>query len=245
MATIVLVPGAGLGGWAWSRVQPLLEAAGHDVRPVTLTGLGEQDRDADVSQVDLSTHVNDIVALLERDDLDEVVLVGHSHSGMAITGAAEAAPQRIARLVYLDAEIPQSGLSAFAAAGPEVEQAILGAAEAGGDPTRVPWFDDETLDTYFPDNELSAQDRAWIGGQAVGHPVGTFREALTLDSPEAAALPRTYVVCTRRMMPPPISNDTPGWDLATLETGHWPMLTRPAETAELLDALARRHATMP
>lgn len=238
MATIVLVPGAGVGGWLWSRVTPQLQAAGHDVHPVTLSGLGEEDRDADVAQVDLSTHVADVAGLLEREDLSDVVLVGHSYAGNVISGVAERVPQRIARLVYLDAEIPTSGVSMFAAAGPEFEQAIRAAVQAGGDPTRVPWFDDATLDAYFPGNDLSAEDRAWLAAGALGHPLATFGEALTLGSPAATALPRTYVTCTRRMLPAPIGDDTPGWDHATLETGHWPMLTLPQETVALLDALA-------
>ncbi|MDO8210521.1 alpha/beta fold hydrolase [Conexibacter sp. CPCC 206217] len=238
MATIVLVPGVGVGGWLWSRVAPQLQAAGHDVHSVTLSGLREEDRDADVSQVDLSTHVVDVVRMLEQEDLNDVVLVAHSYGGNVIRGVAERVPQRIARLVYLDAEIPTAGVSMFAAAGPEFEQSIRATAAAGGDPTRLPWFDDETLDAHFPGNEISAEDRAWLAAGAVSHPLATFGEALTLDNPAAAALPRTYVTCTRRMLPSPIGDDTPGWDHATLETGHWPMLTLPQETVALLDAIA-------
>lgn len=239
MATIVLVPGAGLGGWAWSRVTPLLEREGHAVHSVTLTGLGAADRDADAAAIDLSTHVADLVALLERADLREVVLVGHSLSGLAISGAAARVPERIARLVFLDATLPVSGISAFAAAGPEFEQAIVAAAEAGGDPRRVPWFDDETLDLYYPGNEISAEDRAWIRRESAGHPLAVLREPLEIAE---TTLPRTYVTCLRRMGPSPIGDETPGWEHATLDAGHWPMVTRPRETAALLGEIATRTA---
>lgn len=241
MATIVLVPGACLDASAWSRVTPLLEAAGHHVRPVTLTGLG--DDDADAAAVGLSTHVGDLVALLEREDLRDVVLVGHSYSGLAVSGAAAAVPERIARLVLLDATLPVDGLSAFAAAGPEFEQAILAAAEAGGDPDRLPWFTDEQLDLYYAGHELNGQDRAAIRAGSPGHPLATFREAL--DGIEAAGgVPRVYVTCLRRTFPSPVGEDTPGWGHATLDAGHWPMFTRPRETAAVLDALARETAAI-
>jgi pimeloyl-ACP methyl ester carboxylesterase len=183
--------------------------------------------------------VGDLVELIEGEDLHRVVLVGHSLSGLAITGAAERVPQRIARLVYLDATLLESGVSSFQAAGPEFEQAIVAAAEAGGDPARVPWFDDETLDTYYPGNEISADDRAWIRAQSAGHPIAVMREELRVGDPQAQALPRTYVTCLRRAYPGPVDDATPGWDHATLDAGHWPMVTRPAETAALLDAIAR------
>lgn len=240
MATIVLVPGACLGGWAWARVTPLLEQAGHAVHPLTLSGLGAADRCADASAIDLSTHVADVVAALERDDLRDVVLVGHSLGGLAVSGAAARVPERIARLVQLDATLPVDGVSAFAAAGEEFEQAIVAAAEAGGDPTRVPWFDDATLDRYYPGNEISAADRAWLRAAAAGHPLATMREALTPAAPPAGRLARTYVTCARRLFPGPIGDDTPGWDHVTLDAGHWPMVTRPAETAAAIDAETAR-----
>lgn len=243
MATIVLVPGACLGAWAWSDVAPRLRAAGHDVHAITLTGLGEEDRDADVSEVGLSQHGRDVVALLEREELRDVVLVGHSYSGGAITAAAELAPERIARLVYLDADVPHDGVSAFEAAGPEFERAIVAAAEAGGDPTRVPFFTDAELETYYGEHGLSAEQLVSLRAQDAGHPIAGFREALSLADPAAAALPRAYVTCLRRSFPSPVGDDTPGWSHATLDAGHWPMLTDPAATAELLDAIARESHT--
>jgi len=238
MATIVLVPGACLGGWAWEKVAPTLRSAGHDVRPVTLTGLADDGDGAAGARADLSTHVADLVGLLERDDLRDVVLVGHSFSGLAVSGAAAAVPERVARLVLLDATLPVDGRSAFEAAGPEFEQAIVAAVAAGGDPDRIPWFTDEQLDTYYPGHELSTEQREAIRARTPGHPLATMREAL--DGLEAAGgVPRVYVSCLRRAFPSPVGDDTPGWDHATLDAGHWPMFSRPEETAALLTELAR------
>ena len=106
MATFVLVHGAWHGGWCWRFVRPLL--GGHDVYAPSLTGLGERKHLAR-ADVDLDTHIADVVSLLEMEDLCDVVLVGHSYGGMVITGAADRAPERIGRLVYLDAFVPENG----------------------------------------------------------------------------------------------------------------------------------------
>jgi pimeloyl-ACP methyl ester carboxylesterase len=107
-ATFVLVHGAWHGGWCWKKVTPLLQAAGHELLTPTLTGLGERVHPLG-PHVDLSTHVQDIAAVLEYEDLHNVVLVGHSYGGMVIAGAAERARGRLAHLVYLDAFLPEAG----------------------------------------------------------------------------------------------------------------------------------------
>ena len=112
MTTFVLVHGSCHGGWCWKEVTPLLRKYGHDVYTRTLTGLGE--RSHLVSRnVGLHTHILDIIQVLEYEDLSEVTLVGHSYGGLVIGGVAEVIPERIKRLVYLDAYIPQDNKSAF------------------------------------------------------------------------------------------------------------------------------------
>ena len=110
MATFVIVHGAWSGGHAWRWVRPLLRSAGHEVFTPALTGLGERSHLAS-AQVDLETHVRDVVGVLEYEDLGEVVLVGRSYGGMVISGVADRVPQRLAQLVYLDAEVPMDGQS--------------------------------------------------------------------------------------------------------------------------------------
>src|SRR6476660_1698835 len=97
MTAFVLVHGAWHGGWCWKRVTPLLRAAGHEVFAPTLTGLGERAHLASRG-INLDTHINDVVMLMEAEELEDVVLVGHSYAGMVITGVADRAPQRIRRL---------------------------------------------------------------------------------------------------------------------------------------------------
>ncbi|MFZ0513905.1 MAG: alpha/beta fold hydrolase, partial [Candidatus Nitrosopolaris sp.] len=112
MATFVLVHGSCHGGWCWKRVTPLLSKDSHEVYTPTLTGLGE--RSHSVSRdIGLDTHIRDIIQVLEYENLNEVTLVGHSYGGLVIGGVAEKIPERIRRLVYLDAYIPQDNKSAF------------------------------------------------------------------------------------------------------------------------------------
>src|SRR3712207_4344879 len=109
MATYVLVGGGWLGGWCWQRVARLLREEGLDAYPTTLTGLGERGHLAS-PQVDLETHITDVVNLVEFEDLRDVVLLGHSYGGLVVTGAADRIPERISQLAYLDtAPLPDGG----------------------------------------------------------------------------------------------------------------------------------------
>ena len=135
MATVVLVPGAFCGGWAWKKVIPLLRAAGHDVYATTGTGLGDR-VDLASPSVDLDTHIVDVVNVLEFEELTDVTLVGWSYGGMIITGVAERVPERLAQLVYFDATVPADGEDMYDTCGAsdDARAADRAAAEAAGHP---------------------------------------------------------------------------------------------------------------
>ena len=128
--TFLLVHGAWHGGWCWKKLTPLLQVAGHQVFTPTLTGLGERSHLLSPA-VDLTTHIQDITAVLEYEDLQDVVLVGHSYGGMVIAGVAEQAGARLAQLVYLDAFLPEDGkaLKDYAALNPGTRLARASAGE--------------------------------------------------------------------------------------------------------------------
>lgn len=128
----MLVHGSGGGAWAWDGVRPLLEQAGHRVRCPSLSGMGD-------AETSLEDHVGDVVRTITRDDLNRVQLVGHSYGGMPITGAAEHVPERLARLVYLDAFVPEDGSSAFDTR-PDLDAALRSKAQGGLIPPLDPWF---------------------------------------------------------------------------------------------------------
>src|SRR5688500_20382835 len=105
MATFVLVPGGWSGGWAWNKLTPYMRAAGHDVYTPTPTGLGERVHLAH-PDIDLDTHITDVVNVLAFEDLRDVILLGWSYGGMVISGVADRAAERLAQLVYFDAVVP-------------------------------------------------------------------------------------------------------------------------------------------
>jgi pimeloyl-ACP methyl ester carboxylesterase len=108
--TYVIVHGAWGGGWAFRQVDSLLTADGHKVFRPTLTGQGEKVHLASTN-INLSTHIQDIVNVILFEDLHDIVLVGHSYGGMVITGVADRVPDRIQRLIYVDALLPLDGES--------------------------------------------------------------------------------------------------------------------------------------
>jgi len=113
MAVFVVAHGAWSAGWAWKKMRPLLRERGHELFSPTHTGLGERSHLAHPG-IDLEAHVADILAVLQTEDLHELILVGHSYGGMVATVVADRASERIAQLVYLDAFVPRDGESLLA-----------------------------------------------------------------------------------------------------------------------------------
>ena len=112
MATFLLVSGAWHGGWCWKKLTPHLRAAGHEVYAPSLTGLGERSHLL-TPEIDLDTHVQDILGLLFFEDLQEVIIVGHSYGGMLLPMVLERAADRIIHAVFLDAAVPPQDHSLF------------------------------------------------------------------------------------------------------------------------------------
>jgi pimeloyl-ACP methyl ester carboxylesterase len=226
MATYVTVHGAWDGAWLWRPVARHLQAAGHEIFTATLTGSGERAHLAS-PQVDLATHVEDIVNVLRYEDLRDVILVGHSYGGMVITGVAEREPERVARLVFLDAFVPQDGQSLADLLPPEVVAWFEERARTLGDGWRVP---------HDPPDADRRTD----------FPLAALHQPLTVRNPQAARLPRTYVACTENPDIPLFAHfktaaaraRVEGWDSCELATSHMPMQTMPRELADLLISLA-------
>ncbi len=158
----------------------------------TLTGLGERAHLGNAA-VDLDTHVRDVVQVLEYEDVRDVILVGHSLAGMIITGVSNECPQRLAHLVFLDADLPRHGQSRFDLQPEAVEWWEQQACE--GDGWRVVLdLPDAALIDVIPDAEVRAWYVARSHGQ--GQPIGVLRQAVRLTSDAARLLPRTFVACT-------------------------------------------------
>ncbi|MFI9600292.1 alpha/beta fold hydrolase [Streptomyces sp. NPDC052043] len=224
MTNFVMVAGAWLGAWAWDEVTPALREAGHDVHPLTLSGLAEK-KDLPAGQ---QTHVEDIVGHVERHDLRDVVLVGHSYSGIPIGQAAERIGGRLRRVVFVDSNIPVDGEAFVSGIGGDHVRREL-AANNGSWPPLPP---DE-----YAGQELTDEQIQRILTEGTPHPGASLTEPAVLERP-LGELPATYVKClldgTEPMPAVAEVLKSEHWELVDMDTGHWPMFSRPRELAQVL-----------
>ncbi|WP_346113085.1 alpha/beta hydrolase [Nonomuraea maheshkhaliensis] len=226
MANFVLVPGARLGAWAWDDVVPRLRAAGHGAHPLTLSGLADK-RGVPAGQ---RTHVQDIVDEVVRHDLRDVVLVGHSYAGIPVGQAAERIGDRLAHVVFVDSSVPADGeafVSAWPDGGAEMRAVLAG---NGG-------FWPPAPAAHFDGHGLTDEQIARIVAGSTPHPGATLTEPAVLTRP-LGELPATYVLCLLADAEPAddVAKLLAGerWRLVEMDTGHWPMFSRPRELARIL-----------
>ncbi|MER7672568.1 alpha/beta hydrolase family protein [Kitasatospora sp. NPDC096128] len=242
MSTFVLVPGFWLGAWAWDEVAAPLRAAGHEVHPVSLPGLAE--RAGEQGDFGLEEHIADLAGRLLREDLWDVVLVAHSGASAPVGGVADRLPERIRRVVYLDSGPVVDGGSLYDLWQPDYREAADASVVDGRLP--MPPWDVIAADGASIEG-LDEATLARVGARVTPHPAGAYRDRLRLTG-AGAALPQALVSCSfpldrvREMIaaghPWFVGMDGPNWELRELPTGHWPMFSRPADTAALLAELA-------
>jgi pimeloyl-ACP methyl ester carboxylesterase len=244
MAAIVLVPGFWFGAWAWEEVTPRLRAAGHDVYPVTLTGVAERAGEGGRG-VNVDTHVADLTGLIGSRGLRDVMLVGHSGANMAVTGAADRMPSSVSRVVYVDSGPMPSGMASIEFQGPEAQRALrdLVAEQGDGWLIPVPPFDPAADPVNLAG--LTTEQLAGMRRRGTPQPFGTATQPLERPDPRpavpASVIATTFTPDQIRAMADsgnPIFAEMAGIGLHHLPTGHWPMFSRPAELADLIGKLA-------
>ncbi len=238
--TFVLVHGTWHGGWMWQKLSPLLRAAGHRVFTPTCTGLGERSH-LMAPDVDLDTHIQDIVNVIEFEELDRVVLIGHSFSGITITGVADRLRDRMDHLVYFDALVPHAERPAAIMPDPETGELPewwQARTEKFIDGYQMDFWQDYTLDMILPPDDL--ENRAWARRRITPHPAGQWTQPLVLENGGYEGLPKTYIRCSGQLhrpssdrMPGPALNN-PDWRFIEFPYHRNVMMTHPQETAELL-----------
>jgi len=196
MATFVLVHGTTGGGWVWKRIAKRLKDAGHVVYRPTLTGLGERVHLA-TRDVGLATHIQDIVNVITYEELSDIILVGHSYGGIVVDGVAEAIPERIREIVYLDAVIAQDGESVADCVGPEARARFSSQVAEQGDGWLIP--------VQRGPNDLP--------GKNTPHPWKSWSDPIHRSNPAAAAIPRIYLRC--------IADKQPGSDWEKTTATSW------------------------
>ena len=233
MTDFVLVHGAWHGAWCWRKLLPLLREQGHRAFVVSLTGLGDRAHQLN-PDIRLATHVDDITAVIEAEELTDLILVGHSYGGLLATGVADRLPERIRRLVYLDAIVPHSGECWSEFHDPvRREQTRAHIRQHGNLP--VP---DPAIYALQPDDE------AWVRRRLVPQPGGVYDDPLTFDTRRVSSLPRTFVDCNQPAVPGVAMSRIrvraePGWQVLEMATGHDAMISAPKALAAILCALAK------
>jgi len=227
--TFLLVHGAWGGGWHWRRVADRLRSRGHIVFAPTLTGLGERAHQLHPG-VNLSLHIADVLAVIKYEQLNDFVLVGHSYGGCVISGVAEAIPDKIRSVVFLDAFVPDNGDALVDLVQLAVQEIIRGA-QARGE-TTVPVRDAAAF-------RMNEKDRAWADSLAGPQPIGTFLEKIKLTGARERIAKKTYV---RASGYPNVSFDKayarakadPTWRTYEVNCGHHVMIDEPERLTEIL-----------
>lgn len=231
LRTLVAVHGAWSAGWAWHKMKPLLRARGVELIAPTLTGLGERAHLLNPS-VGLETHIRDITALLVMEDLNDVILLGHSYGGMVVTGVADRVPERIIRLIYLDAFVPEDGQCVFDLLPPQIAESMRARVTSEGEGWKI-------LPNSLPP-DTSEQDRVWIVSRRGPQPLATHEEKLHLRSVSPPSCTRAYIYCLRVGLGDvfgPVAARIrlrEGWTYRQIDASHSPHVTAPERLTEVL-----------
>jgi len=227
MATFVLVHGAWAGGLIWRANAQALRKANHEVYTPTLTGIGER-RHLLSRKIDLDTHIQDVLGVIDYEDLSDIVLVGHSYGGMVVTGVADAVPDKVASLVYLDAFVPENGQSLFDMLPPDRPHTTV----PGED-----WLTAPLLVDAF--GAPSQEVRDFAARKAMPQPTACFSQQLKLTGGIDRIRRKTYIYCNN---PEPTAftafyemrRNKPGWTVRTLPCTHFVQMDMPDELTTLL-----------
>lgn len=219
--TFVVVHGAWGGAWSFKKLDSLLSAQNNKVYRVTLTGQGERAHLSSAA-IGLKTHITDVVNTILYEELQDIILVGHSYGGMVITGVADSVPDRIRKLVYIDAFVPEDG------------ESVLTARDNG---QAAP--EDNPRDGFVIPDWL---DRSPKPPSDVPQSYKTFSQPVSRKKPAAIALPATYILTVDEGKKPEEDffynfsqrAKKRGWRLVQMTADHNPQMSNPSALADLL-----------
>lgn len=231
----VLVHGAWHGGWCYARVRDMLAARGHRVFTPTLTGLGERSHLMS-RDIDLDTHIADVVNVIRWEGLDRVVLAGHSYGGWVVSGVAERVLEQLAAIVFLDAYLPEDGESGRAK-GSEfsrrgIEEALRTGAISRPGPSAA----------HF--KVMREEDRRWVDSRTTEQPVGVALQPIRLTGARDRVPRKAYVLAAAYDSPQfrayyEACRADPGWRTYEMPCGHDLMVDMPERLVEILLEVAQ------
>lgn len=236
MATYLLVHGAWHGGWCWRRVAEILRDRGHQVHTPTLTGLGERAHLA-TPEICLDTHIDDVLGVIDAEELEDVVLCGHSYGGMVITPVLDRRVEAFRAGVWLDAFVPQDGRSLMDAWPAERAQHIREQVATHGEGWKVAPMSPEYFGVMDEDNAN------WIVRRCVPQPLRTFTQPAHLTGAWKTVPKKMYLLAEHHpnsrfdVYATPLRSD-PDWDVRTVPAGHDVMIDTPELLADIFMELA-------
>ena len=189
--TFVLVHGAWHGGWCWRRVADLLEKQGHKVFTPTLTGVGERSHLMS-KDINLDTHITDIVNVIKWENLNDLCLVVHSYGGWPGSAALEEIGERVSSIVWLDAFKPENGQRSFDFASDFSRKALLAAVEKGEPGRPAP-----TAEAFH----VNEKDRAWVDSKLTAQPNGVALQPIRLTGAREKVAKKTYIRASKYPQP--------------------------------------------
>jgi len=228
--TFVMAHGAFHGGWCWRDVAAILRSKGHLVFTPTYTGLGERAHLLN-NEIDLNTFIEDVMAVIEYEELHNIVLVGHSFGGYVISGVADRIGDRIDSMIYLDAPMGTNGKSVLDEAPPDVRKARTDAAIDFSGVRAIATPSATAFGLSDP------QQIAWVNRRMTPMPLKTYETPLKLNGEPGGNLPKKFIHCVNPVLPNIVPSAVyakkNGWDYHELQTGHEAMITMPEQVAAL------------
>jgi pimeloyl-ACP methyl ester carboxylesterase len=226
----VLVHGAWHGAWCYARTRDILTRQGHRVFTPTLTGLGERSHLLS-RDIDLDTHIADVVNVMRWEDLDDVVLAGHSYGGWVISGVAEQMEKRISSIVYLDAYLPEDGESGRQIGSVFTRKGLDEAVRTGAISRPGPKAEQFMV--------MTEENRRWVDSRMTEQPVGPGLQPIKLTGARDRIAKKTYVLAGLYQSPQftkyhAACRKDPSWRTLEMPCGHDVMVDMPELLAEIL-----------
>ena len=227
----LLIHGAWHGGWVWNEISEILRYQRYSVSTPTLTGLGEK-KHLLSSKITIKTFIEDVVNHIIFEDLNNIILVGHSFAGSVISGVADRLKDRIQKLIYFDAMILTDGQKPFDITPKETVEQRIELAKKFGNNISIPAPSADAFGVFDIKKSLLLEEKL------TPHPLSAFQSKLILKNEVGNGIPLSYIFCTKPVYKSLESSREVvrkmKWPIFELNAGHDAMLTHPKETLNLL-----------
>ena len=227
----LLIHGAWHGGWVWNEISEILNYQGYGVSTPTLTGLGEK-KHLLSSKITIDTFIEDVVNHIIFENLNNIILVGHSFAGSVISGVADKLKDRIQKLIYFDAVILKDGQKPFDIAPKELVKQRIELAKRFGNGISIPAPSADAFGVFDVKKSLLLEEKL------TPHPLSTYQSKLTIKNEIGNGIPLCYIFCNDPVYKSLESSRKVvrklKWPIFELNAGHDAMLTHPKETLNLL-----------